>query len=493
MARLFLSKDFLPEYARLEKRVQSAVETAIGEFTEHTYAGLHLEKLTHSKDDRIRTIRIDGSWRGVVLAPEAGDVYCLLAVLPHDEAIRYARGRRFSVNEAVGVLEVRDEEAIERQLPRLRAAASASEIPVFAGVSDADLTRLGVDCAIVPLVRLLTSEEHLAAMEPVLPQVQYVALYCLACGMSVEEAWEQVCQYAPAQPAPEIDTTDLAAALGRTPDQVTPVSGPAELAQILAHPFAAWRTFLHPAQHAIAYHPSFAGPAQATGGAGTGKTVTALHRAAFLAKRLAPATPGTAAGPPILLTTFTTSLADALDAQLALLAGDDRVRGQIEILNVDKLANRIVRLARGMVRIADPAAIGDVFAAAIATAGLDLSPSFLLHEWEQVILAQDLTTEDAYLACRRTGRSSPLSQAQRRQAWQIIGHVTAQLHAVGESRAWPDCRCGTWPAGQGSARRRCTPTSTPRTRSTTRCSPPRPGSSPTRWPSRTTARTPASS
>ena len=52
MARLAIAKDFLAEYAKLEKNVQSAVEGAFGKFGEHTHAGLHLEKLQHSKDKR---------------------------------------------------------------------------------------------------------------------------------------------------------------------------------------------------------------------------------------------------------------------------------------------------------------------------------------------------------------------------------------------------------------------------------------------------------
>ena len=48
-----------------------------------------------------------------------------------------------------------------------------------------------------------------------------------------------------------------------------------EVAQFLSHPFAPWRTFLHPSQRKIAYRESYSGPAQVTGGPGTGKTVTA--------------------------------------------------------------------------------------------------------------------------------------------------------------------------------------------------------------------------
>ena len=71
----------------------------------------------------------------------------------------------------------------------------------------------------------------------------------------------------------------------RTPGRVVFVKGNEELDKILEHPFAAWRIFLHPAQRKIAYAPRYAGPAQVTGGAGTGKTVTALHRAAYLARQ----------------------------------------------------------------------------------------------------------------------------------------------------------------------------------------------------------------
>ena len=54
-----------------------------------------------------------------------------------------------------------------------------------------------------------------------------------------------------------------------------------------------------------------------------------------------------ATGPPILLTTFTRNLADTLGSQLALLIEDDDVRDRVEVLNVDRLAYRIVAQARG--------------------------------------------------------------------------------------------------------------------------------------------------
>jgi len=151
--------------------------------------------------------------------------------------------------------------------------------------------------------------------------------------------WDEVSAQLPAGAPPEaVDTDDIVAAVARTPDRFVLVAGPDELAQILAHPFDAWRAFLHPAQREIAYRPSYAGPALVTGGAGTGKMVTALHRAVHLARL--------GAGP-ILLTTFTRNLADALDRQLGLLADDPAVRDRIEVLNVDRLAYRVVAESLG--------------------------------------------------------------------------------------------------------------------------------------------------
>ena len=283
MARLAISQDFLTEYAKLDKRVQRSVDQAIAAFARHPRPGQHLETLQHPHDHQLRLMPLDGRWRGIVLAPRTGDTYCLLTVLPSDQADAYL------------------------------------------------------------------------------------------------------------------------------------------LQQILAQPFVTWRTFLHPDQRQIAYHPGYSGPAQVTGGPGTGKTVTVLHRAAFLATR-------TTHAAPILVTTFAGNLAEALQAQLGLLIQDSRIRENIEVLNVDRLAYRIVRQARGTPVIADERTLRLRWAKAATET--PFTPAFLKNEWEQVILAQDLHTEQAYLTCARTGRGRPLTKAQRSQVWRAIQHVTAELAAA---------------------------------------------------------------
>ena len=410
----------MPQYAKLEPKVRRGVDAAIAKFAEHTHAGLHLEKLNNAKDPRIRTIRIDQFWRGVVLAPDKGDVYCLLKVMPHDDAIAWAKSRssrstRRSVCWRCGTRSpwrsCRRRWRRPREVPVAAAGARLRRGPDSAG------DRRGAD----PLVRLLTEDAHLLALEKLLPEAQYIALLALAQGMNPQQAWEEVAKTLVVDEKPaEVDPDDLVTAMRRTPGSVVFVNGPEELRDILAHPFDTWRIFLHPVQRRVALRPSYGGPAQVTGGAGTGKTVSALHRAKFLASK----------GGRVLLTAFTRNLAEALEEQFALLVDDPDVRDRIHVKNVDSLAYEIVG------RHHRPAVAGDDVLDPLweeAAEGTPFSPSFLSREWEQIVLAQGLESEQDYLACTRTGRGVPLGKAQRSVVWRAIQQVTDALAAEGKS------------------------------------------------------------
>lgn len=429
MARLAIDKDFLNDYSRLEKSVQASVMAAFDKFASHTHAGLHLEKLNQSKDGRLRTIRIDQFWRGVVLAPDSGDTYYLLKVLPHDKAIEYAAGHKLSVNQALGVVEVRNEAAIEQLQPTLEQAAQTTNDRLFGHVAEKDLERLGVDANVRTIARLLTSEAHLDAMQQMIPDIQYTALLGLASGQSPEEVWAEISQYASNEP---VDTKNIVKAMEHTSSRVVIVGSNQELEGVLEHPFAAWRIFLHPAQEKIAYARRYSGPAQVTGGAGTGKTVTALHRTSHLAWRAEQQLAGPEARPSVLLTTFTRNLAEALQGQFELLEADDDVRAQVEIRNVDSLAYRIVERARGTrPAIVDHRDLDALWGAALHGAVWGYSQTFLNREWEQVILAQDLGSEQEYLTASRAGQGTPLGKAQRREVWKLVQEVSARLRGRG--------------------------------------------------------------
>jgi superfamily I DNA/RNA helicase len=61
------------------------------------------------------------------------------------------------------------------------------------------------------------------------------------------------------------------------------------------------------------------------------------------------------------------------------------------------------------------------------------SDVFLAEEWRHVVLARRISTADAYLAAKRTGRGRPLGSSQRAQVWQAMWEFEQTLTELG---AW---------------------------------------------------------
>jgi hypothetical protein len=142
---------------------------------------------------------------------------------------------------------------------------------LFEKYSDKVLGDLGIDPPTLRAVRTVVDKPQLEAFGSLLPEDQFEALQCLAEGFDPAEVYRDVVAARwPADAGPE-GTEDLATAIANTRSRITPVSGPSELEDILDKPFAAWRVFLHPSQRRVAYRVSYNGPAQITGGPGTGK------------------------------------------------------------------------------------------------------------------------------------------------------------------------------------------------------------------------------
>ncbi|PJE93842.1 DNA helicase UvrD [Streptomyces carminius] len=439
MPRLALSEDFVADLVSLQRPVQKEVSDAIQMFRSmtvpqlHASKGMHLEKLEGARDPRIRTIRITKLHRGVLLAPDDGsDLFTLLRVAPHDDAINWACKRAYSVNGATAALEVRNVEMLEQMERHLETKADTTPVRLFAGHSDTVLRDLGIDDQVLRLARVCVTADDLKVMvPPTMPADQYEALEYLALGYSAEEVWDQL--IAPrgqtvrtAQGRPEVTLTE---AILNTPDRIVEVTGPGELERILTEDLARWRVFLHPAQRRYAYHPGFTGPAQVTGGPGTGKTVVALHRVRHLLR-------SGRAGDRILLTTFTNAMAAALRDSLALLLGDTdaHLLERVDVTTVDSLAARVVREARGTSpRPLSAAAEKSAWTRAVGREEVPWTERFLSQEYRNVVLAQGLRTPEEYLRCARRGRGTPVGRVQRARLWRVMEQFAADLASRGSA------------------------------------------------------------
>ena len=194
-----------------------------------------------------------------------------------------------------------------------------------------------------------------------------------------------------------------------------------ELQKALDYPWEKWSVFLHPDQREIVER-NYNGPARVSGSAGTGKTVVALHRAVFLARSNPDAR--------VLLTTFSDTLASALQSKLrVLIVGEPEIAERLEVASIDSVANRLYETMIGQFQIASDELVRELISQiAGGVENLRYSHSFLVSEWQQVVDAWGLQTWETYRDVPRLGRRRRLQEAQRRILWSVFEQVRAGLN-----------------------------------------------------------------
>lgn len=405
-ATVAISSDFLTAFAALPKRVQQKTSTFINKFrVDPTSPGIHYEKIANA-DGKFFSVRIDDTYRGIVVRQQETGTYLLLWVDHHDDAYEWARRRRCSVNAVTGSLQVY--EVVEEQTPVESEAAPS----LFAAVSDEQLAKIGVPSEQLSYVRAITSLDELDHAASSVPADAFEGLQWLANGFSFDEVIEVM---APDTNPPK-NTSDLGNALQNITSlrSFVVVEGEEELASILRSPLDKWRTFLHPSQRTIVDR-SYNGAARVLGGAGTGKTVVAMHRARTLAK-------GCMGDQRVLFTTFSTNLASDIRSSMSKLCATQELR-RIDILNLDAWVARFLKEQGFEYRISyDQKELESLWQDAAIESGctLGFEPSFYADEWAQVILAQDELTLEAYVHAKRAGRGSRLRRSDRMQIWGVV-------------------------------------------------------------------------
>ncbi|GLU47679.1 UvrD-helicase domain-containing protein [Nocardiopsis ansamitocini] len=254
-------------------------------------------------------------------------------------------------------------------------------------------------------------------------------VYCLVAVRRHDDALSFARRYRP-EAGPALSIVEMREHPGSTMSAPRAI-GPAELADDLSLSFSDWQITLHPSQHRLV-DAQFTESTQITGGPGTGKTVLALHRAAHLAARDS-ARFGSVEHAPILLTTFNKLLAQTLAGQLDRLVPDPEVRSRIEVATIDKVARGIVYDHTGIPpETLGKEAIGEQWRASARADGLPFSGRFLADEWEQVILAQQITDLPSYIRCERSGRMLHLAPEYRTHVWEAVHRYVARMNAAGE-------------------------------------------------------------
>ncbi len=434
--------------------------------TDDTVPGLHIEPITGSADEKVRTGRVDQFYRAVLFrVPGAGEAtYVFHGIWPHDEAIAVARKTRLAVNPVNGIAEI-IVVAEPGPAPGLAPAAvpldkpEASQArrteptpePLFRTLNlehKALVEVLGLDESLAARARAVSDENALIELADQAVEWQGMALIDLAAGYSIAEVQDRLClSEEPSTGPAESDHERLVSGLLHPAARIsfTWIESNDELRRIIeGGDFGAWRVFLHPEQRKYAER-SYNGPFRLSGGAGTGKTVVLLHRARMLA--------GRSPGARVLLTTFTANLADNLRADLHRLDPEMPVAASLGepgvfIHGIDALASTVLRRAGADIAIDAEAVLGVgiqqvggrtpgvAWQHALDAAGAKLpavlrSPAFLAAEYAQVILPNGLTGREGYYKARRPGRGVALDRAKRAAVWDVVEVYRAQARIGG--------------------------------------------------------------
>ncbi|MDR3204085.1 MAG: UvrD-helicase domain-containing protein [Deltaproteobacteria bacterium] len=438
---LAISEDFMSSFATLPPKVQSSVIEFIKKFKKNIRSqAIHLEKIQGGRDKKLFSVRINENYRGVVAKQEGTGFYLLLWVGSHDKAYQWARLRKCEVNPLTGSIQVFVAETSSQSEPldELNSLNVSQAKPIeaapteaknlkpaiaglFASYSDQDLLALNVPLEQLESVKALADVDTFLLYQDNLPKNAADDLFWLATGTSVKDLLD-IYSDSPSAPVNSGDfQAVISSPINRQSFYIVDEEKQDELRMIMAAPLEKWRVFLHPSQRKIV-EKAFSGPARVLGGAGTGKTVVALHRAKFLAA-------GLKEGEKLLFTTFTANLAADIKENLSKICTPIELK-KIEVVNIDAFVSRFLRDSGYPSTIVYGEALREIWRQAATLADQSqYDPDFLADEWAKVAVLQNAISREAYLKASRLGRGLRLDRKKRLEIWIVFSEFLNILRA----------------------------------------------------------------
>lgn len=408
--KLFIYDKFWDAFIKMPKHVQKEVLDFQKKFRDDSKSSaIHLEPISTFKDSSLRTARVSKKYRMILKAPSMGDAYYLIWIDNHDEAMDWAKNKVFEWNETTQAMQVF---TAPEAIPMPAKPQQPQPVPqqqVFDAYTDEQLKDIGVPTILIPSIRELQDLDDLDKLEEYLPTDVFENLFYLLDGANIEQLIFEVEEgkMAEQEANKEASLNNQRSFVELTDDTL--------FNEALQGPLDKWKYYLHPSQRKLV-EGDFKGPMKVTGGAGTGKTVAALHRLKSLALRLT-------SEKPILFTTFT----KALTQSLTKLADSLEIPAhKIKITNLDALAFELAKnygiidasiKVFGLSHVKSPEQVWEeLLEGELAV----FDRQFLQEEYEQVVLYHGISELHPYLNIPRSGRGKPLSRRQRAQVWKLL-------------------------------------------------------------------------
>jgi len=419
MAKVGLNKRFCDEITKVAPSTRKKINDIYSALLRGGDSnGLNLE--TVNGNPEMMTVRVNDNFR-IVLHRDGKGNFTILHIDQHDKAYAWAARNRLSVNPFTGEVQlyVVDIPEVREETPEtgggLPPSAAASAAPFATKPPDDVLLRLGVPHDQLPIVRSLRNDDDILALEGAFSQGVYDILLRLYDGESADELIKEL----ESESRTNVPADDIAAAVAAnavSQSQFVFLSNEEELDRFRRESLAKWRVFLHPSQRRIVEKRTN-GPMKVLGGAGTGKTVVAMHRVKYLLEKVF-----IRPDERVLFTTFTKNLAEDIRSMMESIC-DPKDLGRLDVVNLDQWAQDYLR--RKQIHV-DLLFEGEERTRLMETAMSDsgyagpLSAGFFIRERSNVVLAGQVSSLPEYLRVSRAGQGTRLSAVQKKEVWKVL-------------------------------------------------------------------------
>jgi superfamily I DNA/RNA helicase/mRNA-degrading endonuclease RelE of RelBE toxin-antitoxin system len=408
-----IADTFTDSLARLSNEDQKAVKTTAFDLQLNpANPGMQFHRIERAKDKNFWSARVGSDIRLIIHKTASSLLLCYAG--HHDDAYAWAERRKIETHPTTGaaqLVEIREriqDIVIPKYVEQPKQSKPAPKL--FNHVSEQELLSYGVPAEWMNDVRQAT-EDTIFEVATHLPPEAAEALLQLATGGT---------------PTPPILAPVTADPFAHPDAQrrFRIMTNAEELQQALDYPWEKWSVFLHPAQRDIVER-QYKGPARVTGSAGTGKTIVALHRAVYLARKYP--------NGKILLTTFSDPLARALKSRLRVLTAQDQsLENRIAVQSIDSVGIDLYSKAFAPPKLVSESALRQMLITTSKTIpNHPFKDRFLWTEWNEIADAWQLNSWEDYRDVARLGRKTRLTENKRQILWQIFARVRADLGHAG--------------------------------------------------------------
>lgn len=401
--RLFLSETFFDAVFKLPKKIQDKVVAFQRKFREdNTSAGIHLEPIAQFKNSTLRTARVDDNYR-VVVGVLDGENYSLLYVGDHEDAYRWGRNKRFVWNEHTQACQLITIEEKQEQI--VVQTQGENKLSVFEGISEEKLLKIGVPCDVIARVLNINSLDDLDVLEPILPVDAYENIFNIMDGEDIDSIIAAIEE----GQAKEDEDKLLSDNNKRRFVEITDDDA---LQRIIDQGMDKWQIFLHPSQRKLV-NAEYKGTMKVSGGAGTGKTVAALHRLKHLCEN---------PNAKVLFTTYTKTLSINLADSIEKLAvpKNKYILNNIDRVLLDTAEKYKVKEGYKVLDYSGDEESLKLWREVLETEVTEYDEQFLYDEYIDVIVYFGNKDVKQYMMQPRVGRTKALSRKQRIEIWKLV-------------------------------------------------------------------------